>query len=169
MLPPKENDPGSFILPCSVRRLDFNNVLADLGASISIMPFSMFKCLEIEVQESYEKIVYKCSLIAQETNRGLSPFDEKCDGGSLCHNEIKCYWESKRIEVEWENLSLNDWLRIRFGEVSEITRDKILRDHWRKRFENEYDDNKEFEDPDGCGESKENEIRGTVLNKLHDE
>ncbi|GJX21957.1 hypothetical protein Tco_0226402, partial [Tanacetum coccineum] len=49
-----------------------------------------------------------------------SPFDEKYNGGSLCLNEIKCYWESendgKRIDVEWENLSLNDWLRIRFGE-----------------------------------------------------
>ncbi|GKC59877.1 hypothetical protein Tco_1087475 [Tanacetum coccineum] len=127
---------------------------------------------DIEVQESYEEFVYKCSLTAQETN-GANPFEEKCDGDSLCHNEIKCYWESendgKQIEVEWENLRLNDWLRIRFGEVSETTRDKILRDHWRKRFGNEYDDSKEFEDPDGCRESKENEILGTVLNKLHDE
>ncbi|GJW34577.1 hypothetical protein Tco_0054609 [Tanacetum coccineum] len=47
-IPPKENDPGSFILPCSIERLDFNNALADLGASISIMPFSMFKRLGIE-------------------------------------------------------------------------------------------------------------------------
>ncbi|GKB47687.1 hypothetical protein Tco_0898440 [Tanacetum coccineum] len=103
----------------------------------------------------------------------LQPFEEKCDGGSLCHNEIKCYWESendsKQIEVEWENLSLNDWLRIRFGKVSATARDKILKDHWRKRFENEYDDSKDFEDPDGCGESKENEIIRTIINKLHDE
>ncbi|GJU40762.1 hypothetical protein Tco_1193719 [Tanacetum coccineum] len=28
-LPPKENDPGSFIIPCSIGRLDFNNALAD--------------------------------------------------------------------------------------------------------------------------------------------
>ncbi|GJT45315.1 hypothetical protein Tco_0954030 [Tanacetum coccineum] len=47
LLPPKENDPGSFILPRSIGRLDFNNALADLGASISIMSFSMFKCLGI--------------------------------------------------------------------------------------------------------------------------
>ncbi|GKA52044.1 reverse transcriptase domain-containing protein [Tanacetum coccineum] len=46
-LPPKEKDPGSFILPCSIGRLDFNNALADLGSSISIMPFSMYKCLGI--------------------------------------------------------------------------------------------------------------------------
>ncbi|GKB17544.1 zinc knuckle CX2CX4HX4C containing protein [Tanacetum coccineum] len=83
---------------------------------------------DIEVQESYEEIVYKCSLIAQETNGEL-----------------------------------------RFGEVSETARDKILQDHWRKRFENEYDDSEEFKDPDGCRESKENKILGTILNKLQDE
>ncbi|GJY13782.1 hypothetical protein Tco_0383091 [Tanacetum coccineum] len=44
---PKEKDLGSFILPCSIRRLDFNNALAYLGASISIMPFSMYKRLGI--------------------------------------------------------------------------------------------------------------------------
>ncbi|GJS09270.1 hypothetical protein Tco_0366066 [Tanacetum coccineum] len=46
-LPPKEQDPGSFILPCSIGRLNFNNALADLGASISIMPLFMYKCLGI--------------------------------------------------------------------------------------------------------------------------
>ncbi|GKD01987.1 hypothetical protein Tco_1172261 [Tanacetum coccineum] len=91
------------------------------------MDLDVFTC-DIEVQESYKEIVYRCSLIAQET-----------DG------------------------------KLRFGEVGETARDKILRDHWRKRFGNEYDDNEEFKDPDGCGESKENEILGTVLNKLHDE
>ncbi|GJZ97005.1 hypothetical protein Tco_0669339 [Tanacetum coccineum] len=44
-LPPKEKDLGSFILPCSIGRLDFNNALADLEASINIMPFSMYKRL----------------------------------------------------------------------------------------------------------------------------
>ncbi|GJX34296.1 hypothetical protein Tco_0245853 [Tanacetum coccineum] len=42
-LPHKEQDLGSFILPCSIRKLDFNNALADLGASFSIMPLSMYK------------------------------------------------------------------------------------------------------------------------------
>ncbi|GJW99585.1 zinc knuckle CX2CX4HX4C containing protein [Tanacetum coccineum] len=46
-LPPKEKDPRSFILPCSIGRLDFNNALADLGTSISIMPFSVYKRLGI--------------------------------------------------------------------------------------------------------------------------
>ncbi|GJS95844.1 zinc knuckle CX2CX4HX4C containing protein [Tanacetum coccineum] len=46
-LPPKEKDTGSFILPCSIGRLDVNNTLADLGANINIMPFSMYKRLGI--------------------------------------------------------------------------------------------------------------------------
>ncbi|GJY10065.1 hypothetical protein Tco_0378250 [Tanacetum coccineum] len=55
-LPPKEKDPRSFILPCSIGRLDFNNALADLGASISIMPFSMYKRLD---EEEYNKRRYR--------------------------------------------------------------------------------------------------------------
>ncbi|GKC55488.1 zinc knuckle CX2CX4HX4C containing protein [Tanacetum coccineum] len=46
-LPPKEQDPRSFIIPCSIGKLDFKNALANLGASISIMPFSMYKSLGI--------------------------------------------------------------------------------------------------------------------------
>ncbi|GKE17098.1 zinc knuckle CX2CX4HX4C containing protein [Tanacetum coccineum] len=46
-LPPKDKDPGSFILPCSIGRLEFNNALADLRAGINIMPFSMYKRLGI--------------------------------------------------------------------------------------------------------------------------
>ncbi|GJR88146.1 retrovirus-related pol polyprotein from transposon TNT 1-94 [Tanacetum coccineum] len=46
-LPPKEQDPESFILPCSIGKLDFKKALADLGASINIMPFSIYKRLGI--------------------------------------------------------------------------------------------------------------------------
>ncbi|GJW50918.1 retrovirus-related pol polyprotein from transposon TNT 1-94 [Tanacetum coccineum] len=44
-LPPKEKDPGSFVLPCIIGNTTVSNALADLGASISVMPFSMFKQL----------------------------------------------------------------------------------------------------------------------------
>ncbi|GJS81986.1 putative reverse transcriptase, RNA-dependent DNA polymerase [Tanacetum coccineum] len=43
-LPPKETDPGSFIFPCIIRNHSMS-ALADLGASISIMPYSLFKRL----------------------------------------------------------------------------------------------------------------------------
>ncbi|GKC54777.1 hypothetical protein Tco_1077522 [Tanacetum coccineum] len=44
-LPPKEKDPRSFILPYAIGTTTLKNALADLGASISIMPFSLFKRL----------------------------------------------------------------------------------------------------------------------------
>ncbi|GJT91950.1 homeodomain-like protein, partial [Tanacetum coccineum] len=44
-LSPKEKDLGSFILPCAIGSTTLSNALADLGASISIMPFSLFKRL----------------------------------------------------------------------------------------------------------------------------
>ncbi|GKB58793.1 hypothetical protein Tco_0914979 [Tanacetum coccineum] len=57
-LPPKEKDLGSFLLPCSIGRLDFNKTLAYLGASNSIMPFPMYKHLE---EEEYNK--RRCRLL----------------------------------------------------------------------------------------------------------
>ncbi|GKD02831.1 hypothetical protein Tco_1177805 [Tanacetum coccineum] len=39
-LPPKEKDPGSFTLPCYINNMSFNKALADLGASVSVMPYS---------------------------------------------------------------------------------------------------------------------------------
>ncbi|KAK5839235.1 hypothetical protein PVK06_008009 [Gossypium arboreum] len=44
-LPNKLKDPGSSTIPCLIGSLDVNNVLADLGASINVMPYKMFKQL----------------------------------------------------------------------------------------------------------------------------
>ncbi|GJY51792.1 retrovirus-related pol polyprotein from transposon TNT 1-94 [Tanacetum coccineum] len=46
-LPPKEKDTGSIVLPCIIGNTTVSNALADLGESISVMPFSMFKQLGI--------------------------------------------------------------------------------------------------------------------------
>ena len=44
-LPPKLKDPGSFTIPCSIGNSIFEKSLCDLGASINIMPLSIFKKL----------------------------------------------------------------------------------------------------------------------------
>ncbi|GJW91925.1 reverse transcriptase domain-containing protein [Tanacetum coccineum] len=44
-LPSKEKDPGSFTIPCDIRDLHIDNALADLGASISLMPYTMYEKL----------------------------------------------------------------------------------------------------------------------------
>ena len=43
--PPKLKDPGSFTIPCIIG--DFDKVLCDLGASVNLMPLSIFRKLEI--------------------------------------------------------------------------------------------------------------------------
>ncbi|GKC53898.1 DNA-directed DNA polymerase, partial [Tanacetum coccineum] len=44
-LPSKEKDPRSFTIPCDIGQLHIDNALADLGASISLMPYTMYKKL----------------------------------------------------------------------------------------------------------------------------
>ncbi|KAM6543087.1 hypothetical protein CsatB_007534 [Cannabis sativa] len=46
-IPPKLKDPGSFTIPCSIRGRDVGRALSDLGASINLMPMSIFKMLGI--------------------------------------------------------------------------------------------------------------------------
>ncbi|GJV88972.1 hypothetical protein Tco_1532910 [Tanacetum coccineum] len=262
---PKEQDLGSFILPCSIGRLDFNNALADLGASISVMPFSMYKHLgmgkllpinmvveiadntkctpkgivknllvkidkfifpvdfvildmvedfrmpiilgkpllaithakvyifrkSISLDVGNEKVKFKMrscftttiiesvravrstrddnlmnidlSLYKSVANRllGIDPcvftydIDEVyniTDRGKSCEMETK---EETSMEPlismtstkKKEELSLNDWMKIRYGKVCKMARERNLKDHWRERFRDE-EDEENLEDPE---------------------
>ena len=46
-IPPKLKDPGSFTIPCTIGGRDVGRALCDLGASINLMPMSIFKKLGI--------------------------------------------------------------------------------------------------------------------------
>ena len=46
-LPPKLKDPGSFNIPCLIGNMTFERALCDLGASVSLMPLSICKKLDI--------------------------------------------------------------------------------------------------------------------------
>ena len=41
----KKEDPGAFTIPCTVGSLHFGKTLCDLGASINLMPLSIYKKL----------------------------------------------------------------------------------------------------------------------------
>ncbi|XP_070039910.1 uncharacterized protein [Nicotiana tomentosiformis] len=43
----KLEDPDAFIIPCTIRSANFAKALCDLGASINLMPYSVFKTLGI--------------------------------------------------------------------------------------------------------------------------
>ena len=44
-LPQKLKDPGNFTIPCTIGNAIFERALCDLGASINLMPLSIFKRL----------------------------------------------------------------------------------------------------------------------------
>ncbi|GJW02536.1 hypothetical protein Tco_1561392 [Tanacetum coccineum] len=48
-LPQKEKDPGSFTLPCFIHNICFIKALVDLGASVSVMPFSTYTNLGLGI------------------------------------------------------------------------------------------------------------------------
>ncbi|XP_019234421.1 PREDICTED: uncharacterized protein LOC109214910 [Nicotiana attenuata] len=50
-LPQKCGDPGSFTIPCSLGTLNFDKSLCDSGASINLMPLSIYRKLEKEIGE----------------------------------------------------------------------------------------------------------------------
>ncbi|GJU63503.1 reverse transcriptase domain-containing protein [Tanacetum coccineum] len=45
-LPPKESNPGHFTLPCTIGNFNFY-VMADLGASVNVLPRNIFKYFEL--------------------------------------------------------------------------------------------------------------------------
>ncbi|GJZ64680.1 retrotransposon protein [Tanacetum coccineum] len=48
-LPQKEKDPESFTLPCFINNICFDKALVDLGASVSVMPFSTYTNLGLGI------------------------------------------------------------------------------------------------------------------------
>ncbi|GKC25781.1 reverse transcriptase domain-containing protein, partial [Tanacetum coccineum] len=47
-VPPKLEDPESFLIPCTFSKAFSCNVLADIGASINLMPYSLYAKLSLE-------------------------------------------------------------------------------------------------------------------------
>ncbi|GKC84756.1 ribonuclease H-like domain-containing protein [Tanacetum coccineum] len=50
-LPSKEKDTKSFTIPCDIGQLHIDNALADLGASISLVPYTMYEKLGLDMLE----------------------------------------------------------------------------------------------------------------------
>ncbi|KAM1705807.1 hypothetical protein ACFX2K_028038 [Malus domestica] len=46
-LPPKCKDPGSFTIPCVIGNTPFKSAMLDLGASINVMPYSIYVSMNL--------------------------------------------------------------------------------------------------------------------------
>ncbi|GKD86622.1 reverse transcriptase domain-containing protein [Tanacetum coccineum] len=56
-VPSKLGDPGSFLIPCNFNKTFSYNALADLGASINLMPYSLYAKLSLETLKPTEMSV----------------------------------------------------------------------------------------------------------------
>ncbi|CAM8962750.1 unnamed protein product [Rhodiola kirilowii] len=46
-VPPKCGDPGTYTIPCTIGNIRIENCMLDLGASINVLPFSIYSCHRI--------------------------------------------------------------------------------------------------------------------------
>ncbi|XP_052622478.1 uncharacterized protein LOC128127816 [Lactuca sativa] len=56
-LPPKCKDPGMFAIPCTIGDLHVESAMLDLGASINVMPYSVFQSLNVGPLEETRVII----------------------------------------------------------------------------------------------------------------
>ncbi|GJU69307.1 hypothetical protein Tco_1255566 [Tanacetum coccineum] len=70
-LPQKEKDPGSFTLPCFINNVCFDKALVDLGASVSVMPFSTCTNLGLGVL-SHTRLTIELADRTIKTTKGLA-------------------------------------------------------------------------------------------------
>nr|GFB75848.1 reverse transcriptase domain-containing protein [Tanacetum cinerariifolium] len=92
-LPEKLGDPGRFLIPCDILKFDNCLALADLGASINLMPLSIWKKLRLptfndtkmeysqEVLGFADVVSYEVSTpfyepIVSNSSQNLTPFNE---------------------------------------------------------------------------------------------
>ncbi|CAM8885214.1 unnamed protein product [Rhodiola kirilowii] len=46
-VPPKCGDPGTYTIPCTIGNIRIENCMLDLGASINVLPYSIYSCIRI--------------------------------------------------------------------------------------------------------------------------
>ena len=56
-LPPKCKDPGMFTIPCKIGNTRFERAMLDLGASINVMPYSIYASLNLRSLEETSVII----------------------------------------------------------------------------------------------------------------
>ncbi|GJS20611.1 hypothetical protein Tco_0449243 [Tanacetum coccineum] len=123
-----------------------------------------------------------CEPVRQEHEKGYTlwascdPYHKICDRGGIPDKKLNHYWKSTndydRVSLEWEGLSCTNWVRARYGNVNDITKERILEKFWKNKLEGQTLEKtltKEQDDPEKCRETKTRAIIGAMINKLPEE
>ncbi|GJZ57599.1 zinc knuckle CX2CX4HX4C containing protein [Tanacetum coccineum] len=122
---------------------------------------------DIDIQISYEEIVYMITKVVKETH--LTPKEKKCIGVRQSYKKKRMCASIRHLVIHIVTYVMEE-MKIRFGKVCKMARERILKDHWRERFGDEEDDIEEnLEDPKECGEDKANVITRVIHDKLNDD
>jgi len=77
----KCKDPGTFCVPCIIGNNKFENAMLDLGASINVMPLSIFKFLSLGPLQP-------TGVVIQLANRSVAHFAGLVDNVLVCVGEL---------------------------------------------------------------------------------
>ncbi|GJR89451.1 zinc finger, CCHC-type containing protein [Tanacetum coccineum] len=99
-LPPKEKDPGSFIIPCHINNVCFEKALADLGASVSVMPYSTFTNLGLGELAPTKLIIE----LVDRTIKRPKGIAKKCISRSTAHAKIDVFKRKITLRVGDEKI-----------------------------------------------------------------
>nr|GFA64368.1 reverse transcriptase domain-containing protein [Tanacetum cinerariifolium] len=110
-LPKKLGDPGRFLIPCDFSKLDNCLALADLGASINLMPLSIWKKLRLPtlndtkmVLELADRTISKPTVVAE--NVFVKSLTLKCgDTPSISYNNFESLNKVDLIDATCEEYS----------------------------------------------------------------
>ncbi|GJY24086.1 hypothetical protein Tco_0397744 [Tanacetum coccineum] len=113
-LPPKELNPGSFTLPYTIGKFNFY-AMADLGASINVMPRSIFEHLHLT---NLKKTNMLCEIADMSKKPSCDPDKKMCDGGvEICRvsktGNLRfwyCNYDNERRNIKGKGLSFPDFL-----------------------------------------------------------
>ncbi|GJQ91091.1 reverse transcriptase domain-containing protein [Tanacetum coccineum] len=109
-LPEKLSDPGRFLIPCKFPEMDECLALADLGASINLMPFSVWKRLNLPnltptcmTLELADRSISRPIGIAKDVNVKVGVFQFPADFVDITYNLD----QTSRYSVNYNDMTAN--------------------------------------------------------------
>ncbi|GJV32420.1 reverse transcriptase domain-containing protein [Tanacetum coccineum] len=109
-LPEKLGDPGKFLIPCDFLGIDVCHALADLGASINLMPLSIWKKLSLP-ELTPTRMTLELADRSITRPKGVAE-DVFVKGSDLILEEIEAYLKDDSIHQKLIRVQIFDWREI---------------------------------------------------------
>nr|GEW19456.1 hypothetical protein [Tanacetum cinerariifolium] len=123
-LPPKELNLGSFTLPCTIGNLNLY-VMEDLGASVNIMPKSIFKHLKPANLKETSMVVEMADII-KKASLGIVENIMDCGMWPTCNPDLSFCRGYDAIYVKGKNGMLEQWMCFRDHERQSIGGNRMV-------------------------------------------